>query len=214
MLSNLNNTKKTLLKHMRSNRVVEDDKVLDAFQAISRELFVPLNSKEEAYIDAPLSIGYKQTISQPSTVFSMVEALELKKTDKVLEVGSGSGYEAAIISQLCDQVYSVEIVPELVNFAKENLAKAKIDNVKIIQYDGGFGYKQQAPYDKIIVSAACTEIPPALVEQLKDGGILVAPVGPGYLQKMIKAVKHNQVLDETDLGDYIFVPLTGEFGRV
>ena len=144
----------------------------------------------------------------------MVEALELKKTDKVLEVGSGSGYEAAIISQLCDQVYSVEIVPGLVNFAKENLAKAKINNVKIIQYDGGLGYEQQAPYDKIVVSAACAKIPKALVDQLKDGGILVAPVGDGCMQKMIKGVKHNQVLDETDLGDYIFVPLTGEFGRV
>ena len=214
MLSNLNNTKKSLLKSMRSNKIVEDDKVIDAFRAISRELFVPLNSKKEAYIDAPLSIGYKQTISQPSTVFSMVEALELKKTDKVLEVGSGSGYEAAIISQLCDQVYSVEIVPELVNFAKENLVKAKIDNVKIIQYDGGLGYEQQAPYDKIVVSAACAKIPKALVDQLKDGGILVAPVGDGCMQKMIKVVKHNQVLDEADLGDYIFVPLTGEFGRV
>lgn len=214
MLSNLNKIKKTLLKNMRRNRVVEDDKVLDAFQAISRELFVPLKSKKEAYIDAPLSIGYKQTISQPSTVFSMVEALELKKTDKVLEVGSGSGYEAAIISQLCNQVYSVEIVPELVNFAKKNLTKAKINNVKIMQYDGGFGYEQQAPYDKIIVSAACTEIPQALVEQLKDGGILVAPVGDSCMQKMIKVIKHNEVLDKTDLGDYVFVPLTGELGRV
>lgn len=126
MLSSLNNTKKSLLKKLRSNRTIKNDKVLDAFQDIPRELFVLPKFKKEAYIDAPLSINYKQTISQPSTVFAMIEALEIKKTDKVLEIGSGSGYEAAVLSRLSDQVYSVEIVPELVDFARKNLAKAKI----------------------------------------------------------------------------------------
>ncbi|MBC8493180.1 MAG: hypothetical protein ISR74_05965 [Candidatus Thioglobus sp.] len=126
MLSNLNNTKKSLLKKLRDNRIIKNDKVLDVFQAISREFFILPKFKKEAYIDAPLSINYKQAISQPSTVFAMVEALEIKRTDKVLEIGSGSGYQAAILSQLSDQVYSVEIVPELVDFARKNLAKAKI----------------------------------------------------------------------------------------
>ncbi len=215
MLSSLNNTKKSLLKKLRSNRTIKNDKVLDAFQAIPRELFILPKFKKEAYIDAPLSINYKQTISQPSTVFAMVEALEIKKTDKVLEIGSGSGYEAAILSRLSDQVYSVEIVPELVDFARKNLTKAKIKNVKIIQHDGGLGYKKQAPYDKIIVSAACKEIPDALIEQLKDGGIFIAPVGDDlHMQKMIKVAKHNQDLEQINLGSYVFVPLTGEFGQI
>ncbi len=213
MLSSLNNTKKSLLKKLRSNRTIKNDKVLDAFQDIPRELFILPKFKKEAYIDAPLSINYKQTISQPSTVFAMIEALEIKKTDKVLEIGSGSGYEAAVLSRLSDQVYSVEIVPELVDFARKNLAKAKIKNVEIIQYDGGLGYKKQAPYDKIIVSAACKEVSDALIEQLKDDGIFIAPVGDLHIQKMIKVVKHNQDLEQINLGSYVFVPLTGKFGQ-
>ena len=205
--------KATLFNKLQKNKLIKDDKVLQAFQAIPREMFVLEDSIEQAYYDGPLSIGYRQTISQPTTVLTMVDALELKKTDKVLEIGAGSGYEAAILSQLSDQVYSVEIVPELVSFAKTNLTKAKVKNVEVIQWDGGLGYDKQAPYDKIIVSAACDKIPEALIDQLVEGGILVAPVGAAYTQKMIKGVKHNEELEETYMGDYIFVPLTGEFGK-
>ena len=205
--------KATLFNKLQKNKLIKDDKVLQAFQAIPREMFVLEDSIEQAYYDGPLSIGYRQTISQPTTVLTMVDALELKKTDKVLEIGAGSGYEAAILSQLSDQVYSVEIVPELVSFAKTNLTKAKVKNVEVIQWDGGLGYAKQAPYDKIIVSAACDKIPEALIDQLVEGGILVAPVGVAYTQKMIKGVKHNEELEETYMGDYIFVPLTGEFGK-
>ncbi|SFV77814.1 Protein-L-isoaspartate O-methyltransferase [hydrothermal vent metagenome] len=205
--------KATLFNKLQKNKLIKDDKVLQAFQAIPREMFVLEDSIEQAYYDGPLSIGYRQTISQPTTVLTMVDALELKKTDKVLEIGAGSGYEAAILSQLSDQVYSVEIVPELVSFAKTNLTKAKVKNVEVIQWDGGLGYDKQAPYDKIIVSAACDKIPEALIDQLVEGGILVAPVGVAYTQKMIKGVKHNEELEETYMGDYIFVPLTGEFGK-
>lgn len=205
--------KKALFNKLQKDKLIKSNKVLQAFQAIPREMFVLKGSIAEAYYDVALSIGYRQTISQPTTVLIMVDALELKKTDKVLEVGAGSGYEAAILSQLSDQVYSVEIVPELVAFAKNNLMKAKIKNVEVIQWDGGLGYEKKAPYDKIIVSAACDNIPKALINQLVEGGILVAPVGGGYTQKMIKGIKYNKELEETDLGDYIFVPLTGEFGR-
>jgi protein-L-isoaspartate(D-aspartate) O-methyltransferase len=176
-------------------------------------MFVLKDSIDQAYYDGPLRIGYEQTISQPTTVLMMVEALELKKTDKVLEVGSGSGYEAAILSQLSHQVYSVEIVPELVVFTKKNLTKAKIKNVEVIQWDGGLGYDKQAPYDKIIVSAACDKIPEALIDQLVEGGILIAPVGATYPQQMIKGVKHNKKLEKVYMGDYAFVPLTGKFGK-
>ena len=175
--------KATLFNKLQKNKLIKDDKVLQAFQAIPREMFVLEDSIEQAYYDGPLSIGYRQTISQPTTVLTMVDALELKKTDKVLEIGAGSGYEAAILSQLSDQVYSVEIVPELVSFAKTNLTKAKVKNVEVIQWDGGLGYDKQAPYDKIIVSAACDKIPEALIDQLVEGGILIAPVGVAYTQK-------------------------------
>ena len=205
--------KATLFKKLQKNKLIKDHKVLKAFQAISREMFVLKDSIEQAYYDGPLRIGYEQTISQPTTVLMMVEALELKKTDKVLEVGSGSGYEAAILSQLSHQVYSVEIVPELVVFTKKNLTKAKIKNVEVIQWDGGLGYDKQAPYDKIIVSAACDKIPEALIDQLVEGGILIAPVGATYPQQMIKGVKHNKKLEKVYMGDYAFVPLTGKFGK-
>jgi len=205
--------KATLFKKLQKDKLIKDHKVLKAFQAISREMFVLKDSIDQAYYDGPLRIGYEQTISQPTTVLMMVEALELKKTDKVLEVGSGSGYEAAILSQLSHQVYSVEIVPELVVFTKKNLTKAKIKNVEVIQWDGGLGYDKQAPYDKIIVSAACDKIPEALIDQLVEGGILIAPVGATYPQQMIKGVKHNKKLEKVYMGDYAFVPLTGKFGQ-
>jgi protein-L-isoaspartate(D-aspartate) O-methyltransferase len=205
--------KATLFKKLQKDKLIKDHKVLKAFQAISREMFVLKDSIDQAYYDGPLRIGYEQTISQPTTVLMMVEALELKKTDKVLEVGSGSGYEAAILSQLSHQVYSVEIVPELVVFTKKNLTKAKIKNVEVIQWDGGLGYDKQAPYDKIIVSAACDKIPEALIDQLVEGGILIAPVGTTYPQQMIKGVKHNKKLEKVYMGDYAFVPLTGKFGK-
>ncbi|HIF47363.1 protein-L-isoaspartate(D-aspartate) O-methyltransferase [Candidatus Thioglobus sp.] len=205
--------KATLFKKLQKDKLIKDHKVLKAFQAISREMFVLKDSIDQAYYDGPLRIGYEQTISQPTTVLMMVEALELKKTDKVLEVGSGSGYAAAILSQLSHQVYSVEIVPELVVFTKKNLTKAKIKNVEVIQWDGGLGYDKQAPYDKIIVSAACDKIPEALIDQLVEGGILIAPVGATYPQQMIKGVKHNKKLEKIYMGDYAFVPLTGKFGK-
>ncbi|MEO1940555.1 MAG: protein-L-isoaspartate(D-aspartate) O-methyltransferase [Candidatus Thioglobus sp.] len=205
--------KATLFKKLQKDKLIKDHKVLKAFQAISREMFVLKDSIDQAYYDGPLRIGYEQTISQPTTVLMMVEALELKKTDKVLEVGSGSGYAAAILSQLSHQVYSVEIVPELVVFTKKNLTKAKIKNVEVIQWDGGLGYDKQAPYDKIIVSAACDKIPEALIDQLVEGGILIAPVGATYPQQMIKGVKHNKKLEKVYMGDYAFVPLTGKFGK-
>ncbi|HIL03175.1 MAG TPA: protein-L-isoaspartate(D-aspartate) O-methyltransferase [Candidatus Thioglobus autotrophicus] len=205
--------KATLFKKLQKDKLIKDHKVLKAFQAISREMFVLKDSIDQAYYDGPLRIGYEQTTSQPTTVLMMVEALELKKTDKVLEVGSGSGYAAAILSQLSHQVYSVEIVPELVVFTKKNLTKAKIKNVEVIQWDGGLGYDKQAPYDKIIVSAACDKIPEALIDQLVEGGILIAPVGATYPQQMIKGVKHNKKLEKVYMGDYAFVPLTGKFGK-
>ena len=205
--------RKLLLAKLRKLRTVPGDKVINAFIKVPRENFVVSKFTTDAYEDNPLAIGYRQTISQPSTVFTMVEALEIKKTDHVLEVGTGSGYQAAILSQLSDHVSSVEIIPELVDFAKKNLIKSDINNVKVICWDGSVGYEPAAPYDKIIIAAANDEIPEALIKQLKEGGVLIAPIGGVTSQKMIKATIHDNKITQTYLGQYIFVPLTGKYGR-
>jgi len=205
--------RKLLLNKLKTIRTSTDSKVFSAFTKVPRENFVLSKSLTDAFDDRPLAIGFGQTISQPSTVFMMVEALEIKKTDKVLEVGCGSGYQAAILSQLSEHVYSVEIIAGLVDFAKENLRKSDINNVEVVYWDGSTGYEKEAPFDKIIVSAANDNIPEALIDQLKDDGILIAPIGDRHSQKMIKATIHNHVVTKSDLGAYVFVPLTGKYGR-
>jgi len=162
-----------------------------------------------------LPIGYEQTISQPTTVLIMTEALELKKGQKVLEVGAGSGYQAALIGNLVGakgKVITTEIIPELAKFAKANLKKAKIKNAFVVEYDGSQGYGKEAPYDRIIVTAACPEIPKPLVDQLKEGGIIIAPVGSFLGQKMVKGTKRKGGLETYSLGDFVFVPLKGKYG--
>jgi protein-L-isoaspartate(D-aspartate) O-methyltransferase len=181
-------TKGALIKKWRDQGLVNDQKVLEAFVEIQRERFMPSAFESKAYDDVPVGIGFGQTISQPFTVLAMIELLNLEKTDKVLEIGAGSGYQAAILSQLANQVYTLEIIPELVEMAQGNLAVAKIDNVEVVQWDGSQGYGKEAPYDKIIVSSACREIPKDLVAQLKEGGIIVAPVGGRSTQVDRKSV--------------------------
>jgi protein-L-isoaspartate(D-aspartate) O-methyltransferase len=205
--------KKDLIREMRNRRCIKDEGIINAFNAVNRELFILPQKKDLAYCDTPLSINYGQTISQPSTVFDMLEALDLRKMDKVLEIGAGSGYASAVMSRLVKKVYGVEIIPELVKFAKENISRAGISNIEIIQSDGGRGHIEHAPYDKILVSAACDKIPRALIEQLVDGGVIVAPIGGQRGQEMVKGIKHKNSLEEQNLGSYIFVPLTGEFGQ-
>ena len=187
----MNSTKQDLINTWKKRGLINDQRVLEAFKTTPREEFVPNCFESKVYHDAPLEIGYGQTISQPFTLLSMVELLNVEKTDKVLEIGAGSGYGAAILGQLASQVYAVEIVPELVKLAQRNLNQAKIDNVKVIEWDGSQGYDREIPYDKVIVSAACSEIPSALIEQLGENGIIVAPVGDGRSQVMTKCIKYN-----------------------
>ena len=204
--------KEQLLKYWKDSKLVTDKKVLEAFSVVDRANFVLDSYQHLAYSDIPLPIGFGQTISQPTTVLMMVQALKLRKTDKVLEVGAGSGYNAAIMAQLCKFVYAAEIVPGLVEFAKENLSKDGVKNVKVIYCDGSKGYKSEAPYNKIIVTAACPEIPKLLVEQLKENGRIIAPVGTSLHQEMFLGVKKNGKLKLESLGYFSFVPLRGEFG--
>ncbi|MEM4248434.1 MAG: protein-L-isoaspartate(D-aspartate) O-methyltransferase [Candidatus Nanoarchaeia archaeon] len=194
---------------------IKDKAVLEAINKVPRHFFVPGDLLKEAYANYPLPIPGMQTISQPYTVAFMLEALELKRGQKVLEIGTGSGWNAALIAHLVGirgKVITTEIVPELINFSKQNIKKFGLKNIKIIETDGSQGYAKEAPYDRIIVTAACLEIPIPLVEQLKERGIIVAPVGPSYNQEMIKARKVKGRLKRKSLGFFAFVPLTGKYG--
>jgi len=206
--------KKELIDQWAKLRIVTDKRVIDAFKKIDRGDFLVKEYIEDAYEDIPLPILQHQTISQPTTVVIMLQALEVKQGMKVLEIGAGSGYNAALLSVLVGKsgkVYTTEIVPELVKFACENLKKFK--NVEVHECDGSMGLPAFAPFDRIICTAAAEKIPKPLIDQLKQGGIIVIPVGPEYGQKMVKGVKRNGKLDTHSLGDFMFVPLTGEFGK-
>ncbi len=206
--------KEKLIKYWKETKLIEDKRLIKAFRSILRENFVLPEYISEAYADYPLPIPGGQTISQPTTVMIMIEALELKETDKVLEIGAGSGWCAALIAYIVKKgfVYTVEIIEKLANFAKSNIKNTGLKNIKVIHGDGSCGYPKAAPYDKIIITAACPTIPQPLIAQLKEGGIIVAPVGGYYIQKMIKARKIKGKLIEENLGDFRFVPLKGVFG--
>ena len=211
----IKNSKNRLIGNWQSSGMIKDKKVIEAFKVIPREKFIPEEYIDQAYDDCPLSIGKGQTISQPTTVMLMTEALELKKGDKVLEVGAGSGYQAAIISKIIGEkgkVITTEIVPELAELAENNIKKLKIKNSDIVHYDGSQGYKKENPYNKIIITAACPEIPSQLINQLKENGIIIAPVGDLFSQQMIKGVKKKGKLTTKSLGYFMFVPLKGKYG--
>jgi len=206
--------KKELINQWAKLRVVTDKRVIAAFKKVDREDFLVKEYVEDAYEDIPLPILQHQTISQPTTVVIMLQSLEVKEGMKVLEIGAGSGYNAALLSVLVGKtgkVYTTEIVSELVRFASENLKKYK--NVEVHECDGSKGLPHFAPFDRIICTAAAEKIPQPLIDQLKEGGIIVIPVGPEYGQKMVKGVKKNGKLDSRPLGDFMFVPLVGEFSK-
>ena len=192
------------------------DTELKAFSEVKREDFVPNGVKEKAYEDIPLPILRGKTISQPTTVMMMTHALELRENEKVFEVGTGSGYQAAIIAKIVGtkgKVITTEVIPELVNFAKENLAKAGINNVEVYEDDGSKGMKEKAPFDRIIITAACKEFPKPLLEQLKPEGIIVGPVGDAYEQEMVHGRKDKKGKLELEfLGQFLFSPLYGKYG--
>ncbi len=170
--------RKRLVKELEFN--ILEEKVLEAMLRVPRHKFVPKYEQRAAYIDTPLDIGHGQTISAPHMVAIMCELLELSEGQKVLEIGSGSGYHAAVMGELVGKsghVYTVERIESLVNFAKDNLKEAGYDNITVLLEDGSMGYSQYAPYDRIVVTCAAPYIPEPLLEQLKPGGILVIPVG-------------------------------------
>ena len=192
-------------------RGVSDEAVLAAMETAPRHEFVPAKYLEQAYADHPLPIGYGQTISQPFIVAWMTELLEIESGDKVLEIGTGSAYQAAVLAEITDQVYTLEIIEELEKSAEERLKMLGYTNVKVRHADGYFGWEEHAPYDAIIVTCAPDHIPQPLIQQLKDGGRLVVPVGPpgGYQSLWLITKQGDQVLTR-NLGGVRFVPLTGE----
>jgi protein-L-isoaspartate(D-aspartate) O-methyltransferase len=193
-------------------RGITDENVLQAMRAVPRHLFVPEGDQERAYGDYPLPIGYGQTISQPYIVALMTDLLELKEGDKVLEVGTGSGYQAAVLAELPDiEVYTVEIIPELAESARKRLEDLNYTSVHCKQGDGYYGWHEHRPFDAIIVTAAPDHVPPPLVEQLANGGRMVIPIGPpGGYQTLWKFVKNpDGELQAFNMGGVAFVPFTG-----
>lgn len=208
--------KQSLIDYWISNKIVTDKLLIDAFKKVKREDFVLEAFRSDAYDDVPLPILKEQTISQPTTVMMMLGFLELKPGMNVLEIGAGSGYNAALMAEIVGKegkVFTTETIEELVQFAKKNLKKAKITNVKVIHTDGSKGWPAAAPYDRIICTAAAPKIPEVYINQLKEGGIIVIPVGPLYGQSMIKGKKIKGKLETENLGSFMFVPLVGKFGQ-
>lgn len=193
-------------------RGVRDERVLSAMLAVPRHLFVPESLRNAAYEDHPLPIGSGQTISQPYIVAVMTELLELSRDDRVLEVGTGSGYQAALLSMLAGEVISIERIPEVARKAGENLKAAGIHGVTIVTGDGTEGYPAASPYNAILVTAGTPGIPPPLIDELADGGRLVSPVGDRDYQELVKLVRHGKKIDRSSFGGVIFVPLLGRFG--
>ncbi len=205
-----------LLNYWKTNRIVTEKRVLEAFKKIDRRLFVPQHLWHVAYQDTPLPLLKGQTISQPTTVAIMTQALRLKPGMKVFEVGAGSGYQAALIGYIVGdngKVITLEYFPELADMAKRNLIKAGIKNVKVITGDGSLGYPKEAPYDRIILTCAAPDFPPPFIKQLKENGIILAPLGNHrFSQQLIRATKRKGKLIREALGSFVFVPLRGKHG--
>jgi protein-L-isoaspartate(D-aspartate) O-methyltransferase len=200
-----------MVKFDIEQRGVRDAAVLEAARAVPRHEFVLPEYLNMAYADHPLPIGYGQTISQPYIVAVMSELLRLKRGDRVLEIGTGSGYQAAILAEMTDEVYTVEIIEELYQRATETLQRLGYHNVKTRYADGYYGWEEHAPYDAIIVTAAPDHIPQPLVNQLRDGGRLVIPVGPrGAFQTLWLIEKDGDDVVSKSIMGVVFVPLTGE----
>lgn len=192
------------------SREIKDKRVLSAMAHVARELFIPLDCYHSAYDDRPLGIGFGQTISQPLIVAMMTEALDLKDDDRVLELGTGSGYQTAILAELAKRVVSVERIPQLAESAKKALDKLGYSNIDIHMAGKLLGWPEEAPYDAIMVTAAAPCVPEDLLKQLSTGGRMVMPVGSRWEQELVKITKGKKQNIVEHLGGCRFVPLIGE----
>jgi protein-L-isoaspartate(D-aspartate) O-methyltransferase len=204
--------RKQMVAHQLRARGIHDPRLLEAFEAVPRHLFVPKAAREWAYEDGPLLIGYDQTISQPYVVAYMIEALKLTGTERVLDVGTGSGYEAAILSRLVPEVHTIELIEPLAKRAAHALAAAGVDNVFTHTGDGSQGWAGCAPYDAIIVSAAAPHVPKSLLEQLANRGRMILPVNAGRYQRLELWRHEGDSFSHEMLIPVAFVPLRGREG--
>ena len=208
------NERKRMVDEQIVRRGVDNAQILQVLLKVRRDLFVPSEQKEHAYEDRPLPIGYGQTISQPYIVAYMTQKIDLKSDHKVLEIGTGSGYQAAILAELAKEVYTVEIIPELGKSAIKRFKNLKYDNVNVKINDGYYGWEEKAPFDRIIVTAAAGHVPPPLLKQLKDGGTMIIPVGSFlFSQYLILIKKSGSKIITEKLIPVRFVPLTGYPGN-
>ena len=190
-------------------RDIRDARVLDAMRRVPRHLFVPEPQRPQAYRDTPLPIGYEQTISQPYIVAFMTQALNVERSHRVLEIGTGSGYQAAVLGLLVDRVYTIEIVAPLADRARGTLADLGYANIEVRTGNGYLGWPEHAPYDRVIVTAAPDAVPPALVQQLKMGGLMAIPVGTGEQQLLILR-RTPAGMETLSTLPVRFVPMTGK----
>lgn len=211
-MSDFVQARQRMVQEQLVRRGIKDSHVLRAMAAVPRHLFVESELQDHAYEDHPLPIGANQTISQPFIVARMVEALELKGTERVLEVGTGSGYAAAILGELCTEVFSMEVVEELALKARTVLSSLGYTNVSVLVGDGTLGLEEHAFYDAVVISAAAPGIPRPLIEQLKSPGYLVFPMGEKELQTLVRIRKDRAGIREEYFGECQFVRLRGKYG--
>ena len=201
-----------MVKNQLIPRGINDERVLQVMGKIPRHLFIEEALAGEAYNDHPVPIGEKQTISQPYIVALMTEALELKGTEKTLEIGTGSGYQTAILAELSSRVYTIERIKSLLVNARKLLAQLGHDNILFKAFDGTLGWKEYAPFDAIMVTAGSPSLPKPLIDQLADNGRIIIPVGDRYSQELIKVIKKEEGLEQKGFGGCRFVNLIGVHG--
>lgn len=201
-----------MVKNQLIPRGINDERVLQVMGKIPRHLFIEDALAGEAYNDHPVPIGEKQTISQPYIVALMTEALELKGTEKTLEIGTGSGYQTAILAELSSRVYTIERIKSLLVNARELLAQLGYNNILFKAFDGTLGWKEYAPFDAIMVTAGSPSLPKPLIDQLADNGRIIIPVGDRYSQELIKVIRKEEGLEQESLGGCRFVNLIGVHG--
>ena len=204
--------RESMVRQQLESRGISNISVLNAMRSVPRELFVPQDLQTHAYEDRPLPVGHGQTISQPYTVALMCEALKLTRTDRVLEIGTGTGYAACVLSKLCLEVHTIERIAELAHGAQKRLSQLGFDNICVHIGDGTQGWPENAPFDAIVATAGGPLLPPAFVEQLAEGGRIVMPIGPVHGQTMFRFSKHQGALISEKLGAFSFVPLIGTAG--
>jgi protein-L-isoaspartate(D-aspartate) O-methyltransferase len=205
-------TREIMLEDHLVARGIKHPLVLNAFATVDREAFVPPSQREDAWADKALRIGEGQTISQPYMVALMLDAAALEASHRVLEIGTGSGYQTALLACICREVYTVERLEPLATAAEDLLDSLGYTNVRYALADGSLGWDAHAPYDRIVVSCACPRIPKALTKQVVEGGRIVAPIGKKETQELVVAVKRGEDLEEQRLGGCRFVPLVGKGG--